>query len=257
VIAAVSRIRPRAGLARTLGLATLACVAAGSFGAPRAAAQGAAGQGAIDPDQPALVVTSGEGVVQAVPDRAWVTIAAESRAPNAAEAQRRNAVAMRPVHERLREAGVPDEAIRTVSYDLQQEWDYVDGRRVSRGYVARNAIEVRVEPLDRVGEVLELAVSGGATTVSGLRFDVKERAALEREALRLAVADARARADAAAAGAGQTVLRVLRIDEQGFAVPPPRPMMRELAQAVQADAPPIAAGEMEIRAQVTVTSVLR
>jgi uncharacterized protein len=219
-------------------------------------AQAPAVPGLVDPDQPALVVTSGEGVVQAAPDRAWITIAAESRAPNAAEAQRRNAEAMRPVHERLRAAGVPAEAIRTVTYDLQQEWDFVNGRRVSRGYVARNAIEVRVDPLERVGELLELAVGSGATTVSGLRFDLKDRAALEREALRLAVADARARADAAAAGIGQSVLRVLRIDEQGFVVPQPRPMMRELAQAVQADAPPIAAGEMEIRAQVTITSVL-
>lgn len=257
MVAAVSRVRSLPGLVRGLCIAAMTFVAAGWFGLASMSAQGGAGQGPIDPDQPALVVTSGEGVVQAVPDRAWITIAAESRAPNAAEAQRRNAVAMRPVHERLRAAGVPDEAIRTVSYDLQQEWDFVDGRRVARGYVARNAIEVRVDPLERVGELLELAVSGGATTVSGLRFDLQDRAALEREALRLAVADARAKADAAAAGIGQAVLRVLRIDEQGFVVPPPRPMMRELAQAVQADAPPIAAGEMEIRAQVTITSVLR
>lgn len=220
------------------------------------AAQPPAGQPGVDPQLP-LVVTTGEGVVQAVPDRAWIVISAESRAANPAEAQRRNADAMRPVIEKLRAAGVPDAAIRTIGYDLQQEWDYVNGRRISRGYVARNTIEVRVDPLDRVGELLEIAVGSGATTVGGLRFDLKDRAALEREALRLAVADARARADAAAAGAGATVDRVLRIDEQVLASPP-RPMMRELAQAVQADAaPPITAGEMEIRAQVTLTSVLR
>jgi len=53
------------------------------------------------------VVTSGEGLVQAVPDRAWVTITAESRASNPREAQRRNAEAMAPVQEKLRAAGLP------------------------------------------------------------------------------------------------------------------------------------------------------
>ena len=49
---------------------------------------------AQQPPSTAVVVTSGEGVVQAVPDRAWITITAESRASNPREAQRRNAEAM-------------------------------------------------------------------------------------------------------------------------------------------------------------------
>ena len=65
-----------------------------------------------------------------------------------------------------------------------------------------------------MGEILDLAVGSGATSVSGVRFDLKDRAAAEREALKRAVADARARADAAAAGAGVKVDRVLRIEEQ-------------------------------------------
>jgi len=204
-----------------------------------------------------LVVTSGEGVVQAVPDRAWVSIAAESRAPNPRDAQRRNAEAMAPVQEKLRAAGLPADAIRTVAYDLQQEWDYVNNRRVSRGYVARNTIEVRVDAIDRVGELLEIAVGSSATSVGGIRFDLKDRARLEREALRLAVADARARADAAAAGAGQAVSRVVRIEEHGVVSRPPIPVMmaREALQA--SDAPPISAGQMELRAQVTLTAELK
>lgn len=206
-----------------------------------------------------LVVTSGEGIVQAVPDRAWITITAESRGSNPREAQRRNAELMTPVQEKLRAAGVPADAIRTVGYDLQQEWDYVKDRRVSRGYVARNTIDVRVDAIDRVGELLEIAVGTGATSVGGIRFDLKDRAKLEREALRLAVLDARAKADAAAAGAGRSVDRILRIEEHGVQspIPLPRPMMREVAQMAASDAPPISAGQMELRAQVTVTAVLK
>jgi uncharacterized protein YggE len=94
--------------------------------------------------------------------------------------------------------------------------------------------------------------------VSGVRFDLKQRDRLEREALRLAVADARARAEAAAAGAGMTLGGVLRIDEQRAAGPEPRPVMMAMRADVQEKAaPPIAAGELEIRVVVTLTTALK
>ena len=98
------------------------------------------------------------------------------------------------------------------------------------------------------------AVGSGATSVGGLRFDLRDRAAAEREALRLAVQDARSRADAAAAGAGVQVVRVLRIEEQRMFEPGPRPMMRQMAaDSMAADAPPITPGTIEIRSTVTLT----
>ena len=77
-----------------------------------------------------------------------------------------------------------------------------------------------IDAIDRVGEYLEIAVGSGATSLGGIRFDMKDQAKLEREALRLAVADARLKAEAAAAGAGRAIERILRIDEQGSVAPP-------------------------------------
>jgi uncharacterized protein len=205
------------------------------------------------------VITTGEGIVQAVPDRAWITIGAESRASSAREAQKKNVDAMAPVQAGLRKAGLPADAIRTIGYDVQYEWDYVNNRRVGRGYVARNTIEVRVDTVDRMGEFLEIAVGSGATSLGGIRFDLKDRAKFEREAMRMAVADARAKADAAASGAGRNIDRIMRIEESGApGMPIPRPMFREAAQAVANDAaPPISSGQIEIRAQVTLTATLK
>jgi uncharacterized protein len=219
----------------------------------------ASGQQTTAPPLEPTVVASGQGVVFAVPDRAWITIGAESRASNPREAHRLNADAMRPVQDKLKAAGIPAEAIRTSSYDVQYEWDFVNGKRVGRGYVARNTIEVRIDTVDRIGEYLEIAVGSGATSLGGIRFDLKDQAKLEREALRLAVADARAKAEAAAAGAGRAIDRILRIEEQGVVTPPmPIPMARQSLQAAAADAaPPIAVGQSEIRARATVTAVIK
>jgi len=230
------------------------CIAAALFiSAPASAQQPAA------PLEP-VVVTSGEGLVHAVPDRAWITISAESRASTAREAQRRNTEAMTPVLAKLKSAGVPADAIRTVAYDVQYEWDFVNGKRVGRGYVARNSVEVRVDNVERVGEYLEIAVASGATSLGGVRFDLKDRAKLEREALRLAVADARAKADAAASGAGRAIDRIIRIEEgplESGPIPMPRVMRQELQVGVAAAAPPIETGQTEIRARVTLTAVIK
>jgi hypothetical protein len=229
-------------IAATLALAFVA-------GSGKAAASA---QDALVPAPPSIV-TTGEAVVRRAPDQAFVTVSVESRARNPRDAQRQNAETMTAVQQRIAAAGVPKDAVRTLGYNIQQEFDFVDGRRVARGYLARNAVEVRVDAIDRTGEVLDAAVQAGATSVASVRFDLKDRAAAEREALRLAVVDARARADAAAAGAGRAVDRVLRIDDTPQGAGPPRPMMAMAREAADIQQTPIEAGELEIRAQVTLT----
>lgn len=231
-------------MTRTFGLVLAALVVA----APRMTAQEPA------PAAPPVVVTTGHATLTAMPDRAFVTIAAESRSKISADAQRQNAEAMTAVMQKLQQAGVAREAVRTIGYDLQPEFDYANGRQTLRGYVARNTIEARVDAIDRVGAVVDAAGSGGATSIGGVRFDVKNRETLERDALRQAVAEARARAEAAAAGAGRTVDRVIRIEEER-APDIVRPMMR---MAVAEGAPtPIAPSTVEITAKVTLTAALR
>jgi uncharacterized protein YggE len=210
-------------------------------------------------NEPPVVITTGEGVVKMAPDRLWVSIAAESRSKAPKDAQRANADAMKTVLDRLKALGLPADAIRTTGYDLQPEFDFANGKQTLRGWLARNSIDVRVDDIARAGDVLDAAVSSGATNVSGVRFDLKDRNAPEREALRSAVADARSRADSAAAGAGMKVDRVLRIEEHRAMGPEPRPMMmaRQSMTADSAGAPPIVAGEIEVSVSVTLTSSIK
>src|SRR5438093_784919 len=203
------------------------------------------------------IVTTGQAMVRRAPDVAFVTLGVESRANNPRDAQRQNADEMAAVQRRLTDAGVPRDALRTLGLDLQQEFDFTNGRRVPRGFVARNTIEVRIEEIARVGELVDLAVQGGATSTSGVRFDLRDRAAAEREAVRLAVADARARAEAAASGAGRALGRILKIEEgRDDAIVMARPMF-DVASAAQSAATPVQPGYVEIRARVTLTASMR
>src|SRR5688572_20899314 len=93
----------------------------------------AAAQAPARPPDAPVVVTVGEGSVKRAPDRAWVAIAAESRARSPQEAQRLNADAMSAVLQKLKAAGLGADAIRTTAYDLQPEFDYANNRRTLRG----------------------------------------------------------------------------------------------------------------------------
>ena len=205
-----------------------------------------------------VVVTAGEGIVKRAPDRAWVTIAAESRAKTPAEAQKLNADAMSAVMQKMKGLGLPAEAIRTAAYELRPEFDYANNRQTLRGYVARNAVEVRVDDLPKLGEVLDVSVGAGATSVSGIRFDLKDRATAEQSALQRAVADARSQADTAAQAAGMKVERVVRIEvHRDQSMPPPRPVMTMRAEMATNAEPPMSPGELEIKVTVTMTAAIK
>jgi uncharacterized protein YggE len=204
-----------------------------------------------------VVVTTGSAVLKRTPDRAFVNIGAEARAvaPKAAQAQ--NAKTMTAVRERLKAFGIPDQAIETRGLDLQPEFDYSDGRQKLRGYVARNILEVRLDDVTRVGEVIDASVEAGANAIHDVRFDLKDRSGVEREALKAAVVDALARASALASGAGKTVDRIVTIEEhRAEVIPMQRSVMFAQADAARAQTP-VAPGEVEIRATVTVTAAIK
>ncbi|MEO7157379.1 MAG: SIMPL domain-containing protein [Vicinamibacterales bacterium] len=205
------------------------------------------------PADPSQVIVTGEGSVKATPDQAWITVGAESRAKVAKEAQQRNAEAMTAVQQKIAAFGVPKDAVRTTAIDLQVEFDYANGKQTPRGYVARHTIDVRVDDLSKLGDVLDAVVGSGATTIHGLRFDVKQREQFELSALQAGVKQAMAKAQALALGAGRAVDRVIRIEESFAGQDGPRPIMMERAFAKADASTPVAAGELEIRALVRLT----
>jgi uncharacterized protein YggE len=187
-----------------------------------------------------------------------VSITAESRGKTPREAQQLNANAMSAVQQKLKAAGFSGDAVRTMQLDLQPQFDYANGKQTLREYVARNTIEVRVEPIDRLGEVTDMSVGAGATTISGIRFEVKDRKVVENKALQEAVTQARGRADAMAQASNRAIDRIIRIEDQPQEVQPPRPMMAMArAEAAPQAMTPIAPGVVEIHARVVLTAKMR
>jgi uncharacterized protein len=202
------------------------------------------------------IIVTGEGVLKAIPDQAWISIGAESRAKLSKDAQQRNAEAMTAVMQRIAAFGIMKDAIKTTAIDLQMEFDYANGKQTPRGYVARNTVEIRVDDLAKLGDVLDAVVGSGATVIHGLRFDVKQREQAETSALQSAVKNAIAKAQAIASGANRSIDRILKIEELS-GMREPVPMMRQMAMASADASTPVAAGELEITAHVRLTVAIK
>lgn len=213
---------------------------------------------ATTPSQP-VIVSQGASILKVAPDQAWITVAVETRDAKAPEARRLAAVSMTSVMAALKRSGLPDDAIKTTGYSLNPDYEYVSGRQRMRGFIVTNQVQVRIDDITKVAEVLDavgalsLAPSSNMT-IANLRFDLKDRSQIERDALKLAVEDALASAKAMAAGAGVTIGRISRIDSLGGS---PKfqegPQMMMQAREGAAVSTPISPSEIEIRAGVMVT----
>jgi len=204
------------------------------------------------------ISTEGRASMKVSPDIAWITVTAESRALKTADAQKQNATAIDGVKASLKQAGVADDAVKTRSYSVEPQMQYADGKSKVIGYIARQSLEIRVDELAKLDAVIDAAGSSGATSISDIRYDVKDRSGIERRLLADAVKDGMQRVTAMAVGAGRELLSVWHIDEQRLSSNQPQPMYRMAAQGGMAGpATQITPDELEIRVQVTMTVLLR
>ena len=203
--------------------------------------------------RPATVTVSGTGTATATPDMAEITTGVVTQAPTAAGALAANNQAMEQLLRSLGALGIAARDIQTtnvsVSPQRRQERDGRPGEIV--GYEVVNQVHVKVRELPSLGRVLDQQVAQGANSIQGIRFGLQDPAPLLDEARNRAMTDARRRAGLYAGAAGLKVGRVLSVQEAGAVSSRPEPMGRVMISAV-----PVAAGEQEIQASVTVTYAL-
>lgn len=173
--------------------------------------------------------------VEAEPDEVTIGAGVTSEAPTAVEALRANSTQMEQVIARLRQLRVPARSIQTAGINLGARYDYDQQaqRQVFRGYSASNRVSVKLDEVDRVGEVLDALVAAGATDLSGPDFTIADDTAARAQARQTAMQTAMTQARDYARMAGYSDVRLLKLEE-GIAPGMPQPMLR----AVRADAAP-------------------
>jgi uncharacterized protein YggE len=200
------------------------------------------------------VRTSAEAVVYGKPDQVRIEIGVVTQASTAQAAAAQNATQLQAVMEKLRAALEGKGDIRTTGYSLNPNYNFNRGgeKPTITGYTASNTVQVTSDDITGVGKVIDAATNAGANEIRQLQFRVKDERPLRAQALRQAVTDARASAEAMAAAMNLKLGPVLEMEEGTPQVI--RPMM---AMTAAAPGTPVQAGQIELRATVTLTVALQ
>ena len=204
------------------------------------------------------ITVSGQGQVKVRPDKMDVTIGVVTEDKSSQTAAAANAQASQSVQSAVRKAGVAEKDIQTVNYSVSPV--YSDPRTVAgarpqppkiTGYRVYNQVRITVRSLAKISDVLDAATAAGSNTIEGIVLGLEDQKAAEGEALEKAVQDARRKADHMVKAAGTALTGILEMsDNSGYS---PRMLAFGRSEAGPSASTPIAAGELTITANVTVT----
>jgi len=219
-------------------------------------------------EQQNVIQVSGEGIVNATPDQAELSLAVVTENKDAGQAQAENARKSNQVINALKEKGIPETDIQTQNYNLSPKHSQpprpepVDSRMKEYvpeivGYTATHLIRVKVKNLDTVGELMDLAVENGANQISNVSFSVSDSLAYKKEALKNAVADARAKAEVLAAALGKTLTGVQSASGSWNEANPGPIYYKEMAIGAGGIATPLTPGMAQVRAHTNITFFIK
>jgi uncharacterized protein len=194
------------------------------------------GSMAAEGERPRTVAVSGQGEIQAEPDKATVTLGVEARRPKMEDARSQVAKTIEAVLKLTRDLKIDPKHVRTTRINVQPEYNWDNGARERNliGYYVSRHVEIDLRDLEKLGQLLERATDLGVNQIGDPQLDSSKRRELEREALAKAVEDARLNAEAVAKAAGARLGPARMIAANSGFVPPPMPMRMKTMAAAEA-----------------------
>ena len=202
----------------------------------------------------------GSGTVLATPDVAQVTIGADVTDPTLSAAIGDASTRMTAVIQSLNAAGVTNDNIHTVTFNVNPVYDNQNNQQVLRGYEVQNLVQVRVTNITNLGSLIDATVSAGATRVYAISFDSSDPASLKSQARDQAMQDAQTKAAQLAKDGGVTLGRVVQIiesDASGVTPQPQRLAVPQAAVAAAAPTTPIQSGQLSVSTSVQVVYAIQ
>jgi uncharacterized protein YggE len=191
----------------------------------------------------------GTATIRTSPDIATTQIGVQTFSKEVEPAIAENNEKSEAVQEALRQQGVEEKDMRTVSFNVFPQRDYQNNRpNEIIGFQVDNMISVVLRDLTSVGKTLQAAITAGANNISGVAFTLADPEPFRNEARTKAIEDARQRASSMAEAAGVELGKVISIAE----LSQPGPIIARAAydEAAFKNEVPIQPGELELTVSV-------
>ncbi len=221
----------------------------------------------------ATISVDGMGEGYAVPDIAQVSFSVMNESKTQKEAADAVNTAMKKLQEFLNKAGVEEKDIKTSSYDLYQQSDWVTtpcplssmrpcdgGHQVFRGFQITQSVTVKIHKLDNAGTIVGGLTENGATNISGLTFSVDNDEGIKAEVRKDAIDKAKAKAKVLAKQLGVDLVRIVSFNEGGnYPIYYGRGgmEMKTMSADAGAPAPTLPVGENKYTSNVTIVYEVR
>lgn len=210
------------------------------------------GQG-IESQNTISVTETGE--VFAKPDLGQITFSAITEKETVSEAMNENSKKMNNVISSLKDQGVEDKDMKTVSFNLYPRYDYIEtgftGRRVLSGFEVRQSLEVKIRDLDKIGSIIESATETGANSVGNLELVIENQEELKNQARDKAVEKAKEKAEELAGSLEVKLGKIVSFSESSQT---PRFATPSFGMGgAESASPSIEPGENKIQVSVTVS----
>ncbi len=137
----------------------------------------------------------GKESVFAEPDRVSVILGVQTENMQLEAAQSENTQRITSVIAAIISLGVNRNDIRTQTYQIQPQYDYVNGEQVFRGYRVVHELKVEIDNARDVGKIIDVAVRAGANEVSNISFYVSKPQQYYEMALNMAIGNAISKAE--------------------------------------------------------------
>jgi len=203
------------------------------------------------------VTGQGEAVVEAFPDLVGIYVNIETKGDTSKEAEDKNSEIFNSLQDFLIVKGFQERDIKTQNFNVYQDYDWINGKRISKGYKATHQlkIEFSTEDISKIGEVIDAGTDAGAG-ISYINFELSQdlQNQYKSEALKLAAQDARIKAEAIAEGLGKDLGKLVSTSSSDFYYSPWR--VYDVAEGVSSslikeETAGIQPSEKDISARVT------
>ena len=169
------------------------------------------------------ISVNGEGIVETSPDRATISVGVVSRDKDPSKVQTENAKIASEIINYVSALGVEKKNIRTGNYNFRQIYRNDEkGKRFFDGYEVSNTVIIVADNLNLVGKIIDGSLSRGANQIESLQFGIKDKSALNSEALKLATRDAKNKAEVVAAALGKNIVGVKSVSINSGSISAPR-----------------------------------
>ncbi len=224
---------------------------------------GAAEDVAKTSEEKNLIHVSGSGTIKTTPDRCDIAFSVVTKNSDVKAAQKENARKMDLVMSVLKDpskGNLTPAEIGTSSYSISEVYSPDDALKAKFGdnvviYEVSNTISVETSQMDKIGDLIDFAVTNGANGVSSLQFTLSKgkTAEFRSQALTIAVAKAKADAEAVTQAMGLQVGSAHEITVEDSYLPPVYYNQDIRSAGAAAPSTSIEPGSIDVSAKVSVT----